>query len=279
MNNQPTVNINHRIATYEGPSLVGENEKYKLTFTFDEEWEGTTKTARFVWNRKFHDVPLDKHDQCEIPPFPSNAKLSIGVYSDTGLTSSAVEMPVCNSIKDGAIVPHPVVEVEVPPKWKLVKTINLIDGYYQYEKNEQSGPMEIGGDIYIEYDFTMFDIYASLENLAGITRIVLNLPCPAAPINEEPTDNFTVFTQGYLGYGESGMDLFAYTYSRMTSEVVEPLDFIVNIPEGYPPQMMGTAVCFIKMIRPDPEDPEYLEEGILPTEWNVEIYQLEAPLS
>lgn len=82
-------------------SLIGDNGDYEVTFSFDEEWEGQTKTARFLMKNRYVDVIL-KDDACTIPvEILKQGILAVGVYAEK-ITSTICEIPVKPSIKEKA---------------------------------------------------------------------------------------------------------------------------------------------------------------------------------
>lgn len=93
--------VNERKTKCDVKSLIGDNADYIASFTFDEEWEGLTKTARFMMDKKYVDVILED-DQCAVPvEILKQGILSVGVYTEK-LTSMKCEIPVKPSIKEKA---------------------------------------------------------------------------------------------------------------------------------------------------------------------------------
>ena len=81
--------------------LIGDNADYTASFTFDEEWEGQIKTARFQLKNKYADVILED-DACTIPAsILKQGILEIGVYTER-ITSMTCEIQVMASIKEKA---------------------------------------------------------------------------------------------------------------------------------------------------------------------------------
>lgn len=78
-----TVNIAKRIAAFqegENERIVCGNSGYQIKFTFDAEWSAyTTKTARFIWGNKHHDVEFTG-DTVDIPVVTNAKILYVGVY-------------------------------------------------------------------------------------------------------------------------------------------------------------------------------------------------------
>lgn len=66
--------------------LVGDNE-YEFLFEFDEEWEGKTKTARFIMGDYMKDIVLN-NDKCLIEKtFFKGGQLKVGVYASNVATT------------------------------------------------------------------------------------------------------------------------------------------------------------------------------------------------
>lgn len=86
---------------------IGYNSDYIAAFTFDDEWAGLTKTARFEINGLWRDVILVEN-QCEIPKSVlSKGYLSVGVFAND-MTSTACKVYITPSIKDtGGDIPDP----------------------------------------------------------------------------------------------------------------------------------------------------------------------------
>ena len=80
--------------------IIGDNADYVAHFTFDEEWEGVTKTARFISCKgEYKDVLLE-NDQCTIPcEVLKCGHARAGVYS-AEMTTTECEFLVVKSIKD-----------------------------------------------------------------------------------------------------------------------------------------------------------------------------------
>lgn len=88
---------NRIIDTENDENLISYNTDYIANFSFDEEWEGTVKTARFIQNGAHEDKVL-VNDSCEIPSL-KNGVVRIGVFNDT-MTSTFKLLKVRHSIKD-----------------------------------------------------------------------------------------------------------------------------------------------------------------------------------
>lgn len=78
------VDITERVAKLqpgEHERLICGNSGDQIKFTFDSEWDAyTTKTARFVWDKKHFDVEFTG-DTCEIPVVTNDTVLLVGVYA------------------------------------------------------------------------------------------------------------------------------------------------------------------------------------------------------
>ena len=87
------INVADKVATYlsrQGDIVCG-NSDYRVRFTFDEEWNGKAKTARFTWNGVFEDRNLDDAGECTAPVITHADEVKVGVYSgDLATTTAAV---------------------------------------------------------------------------------------------------------------------------------------------------------------------------------------------
>lgn len=92
--------VKNKIATYphrEG-SIVCGNKDYQIEFTFDEEWNDfTTKTARFRWGGKNHDVTF-QGNTCQVPLINDASKVIVGVFVKDKISSTPVIIPCERSI-------------------------------------------------------------------------------------------------------------------------------------------------------------------------------------
>ncbi len=80
--------------------IVGDNADYVAHFSFDEEWEGVTKTARFVSCKGSYKDVLIENDECKIPcEVLKCGYTKVGVYS-AEMTTTEYEFLVIASIKD-----------------------------------------------------------------------------------------------------------------------------------------------------------------------------------
>ena len=80
--NTLNVIVANKIATYsnrDGDIVCG-NSDYQIEFIFDTEWDAyETKTARFIWNGKYVDVPFTG-TVCSVPVVENASRLEVGVY-------------------------------------------------------------------------------------------------------------------------------------------------------------------------------------------------------
>lgn len=78
---------------------IGDNADYVAEFTFDEEWSGRIKTARFIQGKKMVEQILSD-DKCVIPiEILKRGILKVGVYTDT-MTSTMCFVSIKESIKE-----------------------------------------------------------------------------------------------------------------------------------------------------------------------------------
>ena len=95
--------------------LIGDNADYTAAFSFDAEWEGKVKTARFMHGSRFIDKVLE-NDTCTIPvEVLKQGYIRIGVFT-AEMTSTYCEVFIRESIKEknGApIAPTPDVYAQI----------------------------------------------------------------------------------------------------------------------------------------------------------------------
>ena len=78
--------------------LIGDNADYKAVFSFDEEWDGHIKTARFISNGKCVEQILD-NDECIIPlELLKSGTLKVGVFTSE-MATTPCEVSIKASIK------------------------------------------------------------------------------------------------------------------------------------------------------------------------------------
>lgn len=83
------------------PYHIGDNADYEAVFTFDDEWKGHIKTARFINGGKVAEQILTD-DKCIIPvEILKKGYMKIGVYTDA-MTSTSCEVYIRESIKEKA---------------------------------------------------------------------------------------------------------------------------------------------------------------------------------
>ena len=94
------INVNNKVATYlkrDGDIVCG-NSDYQIQFTFDSAWDAVTeKTARFVWNGKFYDVPFSG-TLCDVPIITDTPSVAVGVYAGELRTTTPAQINCQKSI-------------------------------------------------------------------------------------------------------------------------------------------------------------------------------------
>lgn len=79
------------LSTTSAERCISDNKDYKVQFVFDEEWEGTTKMARFISGKKYKDVLINSEDECDIPvEILTPGILKIGVYNSLYATTELI---------------------------------------------------------------------------------------------------------------------------------------------------------------------------------------------
>lgn len=92
------------------PYPIGDNADYVAEFTFDDEWKGKIKTARFMMGGQFAERIL-KDDKCIIPvEVLKHGFLRVGVYTDV-ITTTACEVYIRASIKESGVAAIPAPDV------------------------------------------------------------------------------------------------------------------------------------------------------------------------
>ena len=91
--------------------LIGDNADYKATFSFDEEWNGKIKTARFIQGGQCVEKILE-NDMCDIPlELLKKGCLKVGVYTSE-MTTTPCEVHIRASIKqENGTTPDPTPDV------------------------------------------------------------------------------------------------------------------------------------------------------------------------
>lgn len=93
------ITVLDKIATFlqrDGEIVCG-NSDYNIIFVFDDEWNGTTKTARFLWNGEKHDVSIRADNTCTVPIINDTDKVVVGIFSDE-ISTTPVIIPCKRSI-------------------------------------------------------------------------------------------------------------------------------------------------------------------------------------
>lgn len=87
--------VKNKVATYprrDGAIVCGNND-YQIEFTFDEEWQDKTKTARFRWNGANHDVNFTGNI-CKVPIINDAKSVMVGVFIGAAVSPTLSSTPV-----------------------------------------------------------------------------------------------------------------------------------------------------------------------------------------
>ena len=88
------IDVANKVATYrrrDGDIVCG-NSDYRIQFSFDSEWDAhETKTARFIWNGGYTDVPFTG-DTCDVPVITNAPNIAVGVYAKELATTTPAEI-------------------------------------------------------------------------------------------------------------------------------------------------------------------------------------------
>lgn len=94
------VSVRDKVASYserDGKVVCG-NTDYQIVFTFDSEWDAyPEKTARFIWNGKYIDVPFTGNI-CTMPMVYDTFTCLIGVYVKDFETTTSARIECLKSI-------------------------------------------------------------------------------------------------------------------------------------------------------------------------------------
>ena len=86
-------------ASLEGKKVVSYNSGYEARFIFDEEWDGLTKTVRFINDGEFVDVVLGDTNTCKIPlEVMKSGTLEVGVFAGNLQTTTVAKVSIVVSI-------------------------------------------------------------------------------------------------------------------------------------------------------------------------------------
>ena len=105
------ISVLDKKATYlsrDGDIVCG-NSDYLIEFAFDAEWNAhTEKTARFIWNGTYQDVPFSG-TACYIPVITHATELKVGVYAGelrttTTATITCQKSVLCESASQGGTI-------------------------------------------------------------------------------------------------------------------------------------------------------------------------------
>lgn len=108
--------INNKIATYmrRDGFVVCNNDDYMIVFAFDDEWDAyPNKTARFIWNNRYTDVPFTGNT-VELPMVKNATLVKVGVYAGDLRTTTPARIECKKSILCGQVFENP--NEEDPPE-------------------------------------------------------------------------------------------------------------------------------------------------------------------
>lgn len=92
--------IDRHIKLCDECTTIGDNSDYIAEFDFDEEWNGVTKTARFIKCNGEHVDQLIEDNKCDVPEeVLKRGYIKVGVYSSR-MTTTYCEVYVKESIKE-----------------------------------------------------------------------------------------------------------------------------------------------------------------------------------
>lgn len=114
-------------ASLGGKKVVSINSNYEANFIFDEEWDGLTKTVRFINDGEFVDVVLPETNSCKIPlEILRSGTLEVGVFAGDLTTTTTAKVNVLASVLEDTYEPaNPI----APPSGGTVFSVNGKQGF------------------------------------------------------------------------------------------------------------------------------------------------------
>lgn len=207
--------------------IIGDNADYTAEFLFDAEWNGKTKTARFIApNGKYKDV-LIKEDKCTIPVEILKAGYSkVGVYS-AEMTTTEHKFFVNKSIKnETGFEAEPTADVyEQLTKHldELYESMpNEVARYFEEHKDELKGDKGEKG----EPGSIKFIVVQSLPT-SNIDETAIYLKPTNDPANQNAYDEY-IYTNGNwesIGTANVKVDLADY---EKTADVDQKLNNLMT---------------------------------------------------
>lgn len=203
---------NRVIKAKERTLIVGDNADYVAQFNFDEEWDGVTKTARFIaCNGSYKDVLLED-DKCLIPcEVLKCGYAKAGVYS-AEMTTTECEFAVTKSIKDVIgceCEPTPDVYEQLTGRLDDIQAQmpNEVESYFTEHKDEFKGDKGDKGDA----GAIEFIIVAELPT-ENINESAMYLKASSDPESQNSYDEY-IYTNGAwecIGTANVKVDLSDY---------------------------------------------------------------------
>ena len=192
--------------------LVGDNANYVANFTFDDEWAGVTKTARFISCTGKHKDVLIVDNKCTIPvEVLKCGKISVGVYSSE-MTTTEFKVFVHGSIKNktgNECTPTPNVYEQLTKQLDDIQAglSNEVAGYFEEHKEDFKGDQGERG----EAGAVKFIIVSSLPT-ENIDDSAIYLKSSADPQTQNAYDEY-IYTNGAwecIGTANVKVDLTDY---------------------------------------------------------------------
>lgn len=157
------ISVANKVATYrqrDGEIVCG-NSDYKITFTFDSEWDAyAEKMARFKWNGLYKDVALEG-DTAQVPILENTERVEVGVYAGELCTTTPATIPCKKSILcDGGIE-----LITEEDRGSIDGRINTLEALGQTLKNQIAQKKLYLNTIRIQFAYTSVNGNSTLANL------------------------------------------------------------------------------------------------------------------
>lgn len=223
--------INNRVITGdENLFVVGDNANYVAVFTFDEEWNGVTKTARFIrCDGKYKDEII-KNGECTIPCVVLKCGYCrVGVYS-AEMTTTEHKFFVNKSIKNDTgceCEPTPDVYEQLTKHLDDIQAQmpTEIETYFTNHKEEFKGDKGEKGDA----GSIKFIIVADLP-AADIDETAIYLKPTNDPANQNAYDEYIYTNGNWESIGTANVKFDADGYVKVEDFEKELTEIKTTIP-------------------------------------------------
>lgn len=260
------VAVCNKIATYlrRGGYVVCGNTDYMVVFSFDEEWDAhEEKTARFIWNNKYVDVPFTGN-AVSAPMVSDTTLLKVGVYAGELTTTTPAFIECKKSILCGSAIENPGAEdqPQIPEGYVYPSGVKVINQNGSYDVSiykdavvkvaeGQTPPVVLQAKTATKNgEVVTFD-----PGYDGLEKVTVKVPEPKLQeekvVEIEGSDATHTFTpdEGYDGLKRVKIDVTAPTPKLQTKTAIE------NGPVEPDPGYDGLGLVVVNVPPSAPSDP------------------------